>query len=61
MPYYTYRCVACGHAQTEKSSIEDRAQYRCCEPCSQPAKLVPSASNFVLRGDGWPGKEISRV
>ena len=53
MPLYDYICTECGHKfETLQRVIDEDLLF--CPECTQPKlKKVISASNFVLRGQGW--------
>jgi len=53
MPFYEYRCEACGHELEELQKINDPVLTKCPE-CSENrlTKLV-SAAAFKLTGTGW--------
>ena len=53
MPFYEYRCDACGHELEAMQKMSD-ALLTDCPECSKPAlvKLI-SAAGFQLKGTGW--------
>lgn len=53
MPFYEYRCDACGH-EFEAMQKMSEAPLQDCPECGQPklVKLI-SASGFRLKGSGW--------
>ena len=53
MPFYEYRCQACGHEFEAMQKMSD-APLTDCPECGAPqlAKLV-SATGFQLKGGGW--------
>ena len=53
MPFYEYRCKACGHEFEAMQKMSDAALTD-CPGCGQPElqKLV-SAAGFRLKGGGW--------
>ncbi|MDJ0739338.1 MAG: zinc ribbon domain-containing protein [Gammaproteobacteria bacterium] len=53
MPFYEYRCDACGHQLEALQKISD-APLSDCPECEKPelTKLV-SAVGFRLKGGGW--------
>lgn len=53
MPFYEYRCSACGH-EFEAMQKMSAAPLQDCPSCSKPelVKLI-SAAGFRLKGGGW--------
>lgn len=53
MPFYEYRCEACGHELEAMQKMSD-ALLKDCPECGQPSliKLI-SAAGFQLKGSGW--------
>ncbi len=53
MPFYEYRCDACGHEMEALQKMSD-APLKECPECGEPelVKLV-SAAGFRLKGGGW--------
>ncbi len=53
MPFYEYRCDACGHELEALQKMSD-APLKECPECGESAlvKLV-SAAGFRLKGGGW--------
>jgi putative FmdB family regulatory protein len=53
MPFYEYRCEACGHELEALQKMSDEP-LRDCPECGKPelVKLV-SAAGFRLKGGGW--------
>ena len=58
MPTYTYVCTECRASFERFMSITrcDDPQY--CEECGSLGKKTISMPNFILKGDGWTGKNI---
>lgn len=53
MPFYEYRCDACGHELEAMQKISD-APLTDCPACSKPALVKKvSAAGFRLKGGGW--------
>jgi putative FmdB family regulatory protein len=53
MPFYEYRCEACGHELEALQKLSD-APLTDCPACGQPAlKKLISAAGFRLKGSGW--------
>lgn len=53
MPFYEYRCNACGHEFEAMQKMSDAALSDCPQ-CGDPqlTKLI-SAAGFQLKGSGW--------
>lgn len=53
MPFYDYRCQACGHELEAMQKMSD-APLTDCPACGKPelSKLI-SAAGFRLKGGGW--------
>jgi putative FmdB family regulatory protein len=53
MPFYEYRCDACGH-EFEAMQKMSEAPLEDCPKCGKPklVKLI-SAAGFRLKGGGW--------
>ena len=53
MPFYEYRCEACGHDLEAMQKMSD-AQLTDCPECGKPElKKLISAPGFRLKGGGW--------
>ena len=53
MPFYEYRCEACGH-ELEAMQKMSAAPLTDCPECGQTAlKKLISAAGFRLKGGGW--------
>jgi putative FmdB family regulatory protein len=53
MPFYEYRCEACGHELEALQKVNDEPLLDCPE-CGRPAlKKLMSAAGFRLKGGGW--------
>ncbi len=61
MPVYVYACPACpDDSQFEKSlRITESSTPQNCPICGAVGKKLIVGTSFVLKGDGWPGKNIS--
>jgi putative FmdB family regulatory protein len=55
MPTYSYKCSACDTTFDKVVPRSEYAQPQACE-CGQDAKRVVGDVGFVLKGDGWVGK-----
>ncbi len=53
MPFYEYRCQACGHEQEVMQKMSDVPLTEC--PSCSKAELIKlvSAAGFRLKGGGW--------
>lgn len=58
MPIYMYECPECGHPFERKLSVSQCGENQECPHCGASAKQVVAPTSFVLKGDGWPGKDI---
>ena len=53
MPFYEYRCEACGQELEAMQKMSD-APLTDCPECGRPAlKKLMSAAGFRLKGGGW--------
>jgi putative FmdB family regulatory protein len=53
MPFYEYRCEACGHELEALQKLSD-APLSDCPACGSPSlKKLMSAAGFRLKGGGW--------
>ena len=53
MPFYEYRCEACGHEMEKMQKVSD-PPLTDCPACGRPAlKKLISAVGFRLKGGGW--------
>jgi len=53
MPFYEYRCDACGHELEELQKISDPVLRKCPECKKLKLKKLVSAAAFKLTGTGW--------
>jgi putative FmdB family regulatory protein len=62
MPRWDYECGNCNNIVTVSSTNVQEADEKkvYCRQCRSetPMERLPSAPAFVLKGGGWPGKEI---
>lgn len=57
MPTYEYHCDACETAFNKTLPMSRFAEPQECPDCGVgPARKKISASGFILKGDGWAGK-----
>lgn len=62
MPEYSFRCSgpACGAVFAKNMAIVNRNAPQDCPKCGEPAeKQIASGVGGVLRGDVWPGKNMT--
>lgn len=60
MPTYAYNCEACGLDFDKILSISRYDEPQACPDCGvSPAKKQVVVPNFILKGDGWDGKNHS--
>ena len=60
MPTYEYRCEHCGAEFDKLLPIARYKEPQDCPECGKgPAKkMISGGSGFILRGDGWAGKNM---
>lgn len=58
MPTYTYQCHSCGTQFDAMRSFSDKSQQACASCGSFETKRQLTRPNFILKGDGWTGKNI---
>jgi putative FmdB family regulatory protein len=58
MPIYEYCCAKCGKMEIPQKITENPRKN--CPYCGNDVKKLVSKSDFVLKGKGWPGKEIKK-
>jgi putative FmdB family regulatory protein len=58
MPTYTYVCTSCETPFERSLSISRFDEPQSCEDCGAPGKRTIPMPNFILKGDGWAGKNI---
>ena len=57
MPIYAYQCEVCSFSFERVLSLKDYDQPQTCD-CGGSAKKLVTPISFVLKGDGWPGKNL---
>lgn len=55
---YDYACENCGIYEVKQRITESVLQD--CIKCGFPVHRVISTPEFLLKGEGWPGKTIKR-
>lgn len=58
MPTYDYQCSSCGNVHEEFLSISETPRIKCPKCKSKCKRVLLSGGNFILKGSGWPSKEI---
>lgn len=58
MPTYKYKCKECEHTYTAMLRMADHDKEQPCPQCGASNKKAITAPNFVLKGDGWAGKNM---
>ena len=58
MPTYKYNCKQCEHTYTAMLRMADHDKEQPCPQCGAVNKKAITAPNFVLKGDGWAGKNM---
>jgi putative FmdB family regulatory protein len=57
MPTYTYRCESCTLDFEKFLPMSRFREPQACPECgASPATKTVTATNFILKGDGWAGK-----
>ena len=56
MPTYSFRCDPCDHEFDVLLRLSEYDTPQTCPECSNQARRQISATNFILSGDGWVGK-----
>lgn len=57
MPVYAYECESCGEVFDKILPFSRYKDPQDCPFCQAgPAKKLVSVPNFILKGDGWDGK-----
>jgi putative FmdB family regulatory protein len=60
MPFYEYRCEACGYEFEEFQKITDRPVKTCPECKKRKVRRLISQTSFVLKGSGWYVTDYAR-
>jgi len=59
MPTYAYECEKCGEIFDKILPVSRYDEPQNCINCNEgPAKKLVTAPNFILKGDGWAGKNL---
>jgi len=59
MPFYEYECQTCKSQFEKLLSFSKCDTIQDCPECqSKETKKIVSLTSFVLKGDGWPGKNL---
>ena len=58
MPTYEYRCPDCAHDFEKILKSADCKVPQDCPECGTVADKQVSRTSFILKGDGWPGKNL---
>ena len=59
MPMYHYKCSACEKEYTAMVSMDNHDIPQPCPSCGESnKKLFKPTRNFILKGDGWSGKNM---
>jgi putative FmdB family regulatory protein len=57
MPTYEYRCESCETDFTKTLPMSRHGEPQECPECgTSPAKKLVTGCGFILKGDGWAGK-----
>lgn len=57
MPSYDFACDTCHRVEEVTRSMKDTSTIY-CEDCNSAMRQLISNSSFILKGDGWVGKEL---
>lgn len=61
MPVYEYLCHDCKRVTEDYMENMDPKKYVRCQHCGRRAtKIIGNTGGFILKGPGWPGKELSQ-
>ncbi|MBW2261359.1 MAG: zinc ribbon domain-containing protein [Deltaproteobacteria bacterium] len=60
MPFYEYKCAACGHEFEEFQKITDKPVKTCPECKKRKVRRLISQTSFVLKGSGWYVTDYAR-
>lgn len=58
MPTYDYSCSQCETHYTRIFKMSERDTPTVCPECGGDGARVPSLPQFILKGDGWTGKNL---
>ena len=58
MPIYTYQCMSCENVFDKMRSFSDKSAVSCVECDSLNTQRQLTSPTFILKGDGWTGKNI---
>ncbi len=62
MPIDNFICPVCKHVERDIQHPADVDEFIYCPGCSEPVRMERDwgshKGNFILKGDGWPGKDI---
>lgn len=60
MPIYEYLCKDCNRVTEDFMENMDPKKYVKCQHCGRRAtKMIGNSGGFILKGPGWPGKELT--
>ena len=58
MPVYAYRCESCQISFDRVLALKDYRSPQNCPSCDEVAVKAVTPVGFVLKGDGWAGKNL---
>lgn len=59
MPTYEFKCKRCnGEYQAVRPMKESTKPWKCPSCKVDCIRIIGQPTNFILKGDGWPGKEL---
>ena len=58
MPTYVLVCPKCGHRFEQVAKMSECGNIK-CPKCKKKAKIVPSSTAVIFKGDGWASKKYN--
>jgi len=58
MPTYAFECPQCEEAFEKILPLAEYNDPQECPACGEEARRVITPVGFILKGDGWPGKNL---
>ena len=60
MPTYEWRCPRCGKEFEMQMSMKEADEYGKECDCGENCERLIVNGNFILRGEGWPSKDLRK-